>query len=115
MGKKKNNLLGVNLRGVISGGEYNTPIDEAASRAVMRPIPDEKNAFSEKDGLSKFVNLSITYRINKARHSSIWAFQLNNMLGEKQYDKYEYNIKKDSFERPKSVYRMPMISYKIEF
>jgi hypothetical protein len=105
----------VNLRGVISGGEYNTPIDEAASRAVMRPILDEKNAFSEKDGLSKFVNLSITYRINKARHSSIWAFQLNNMLGEKQYDKYEYNIKKDSFERPKSVYRMPMISYKIEF
>ncbi len=115
IGPKKNNLLGVNLRGVVSGGEFYTPINQTASLAAKRPIFDEKNAFSLKDPVTKFVNLSLTYRVNKAHHSSIWAFQLNNVLGEKQFDKYEYSYKEKSFVRASKVYKLPMISYKIEF
>ena len=112
---KNNNLLGVNLRGVIAGGEYNTPLDKAASLAAKFPVYDEKNAFSEHDGTSKFVNLSVTYRINKARHSSIFSLQINNLLSEPQYDKYEYDYKKKDFVRASTVYTLPVISYKIEF
>jgi len=115
IGQKKNNLLGVNLRGIVSGGEFYTPINQTASLAAKRPIFDEKNAFSQKDPVTKFVNLSLTYRVNKAHHSSIWAFQLNNVLGEKQFDKYEYSYKEKSFVRASKIYKLPMISYKIEF
>ncbi len=115
IGQKKNNLLGVNLRGVVSGGEFYTPINQTASLAAKRPIFDEKNAFNQKDPVTKFVNLSLTYRVNKAYHSSIWAFQLNNVLGESQFDKYEYSYKEKSFVRASKVYKLPMISYKIEF
>lgn len=115
VGKSKNNLLGVNLRGVISGGEHYSPIDQTASIAAMRPIYDEYNAFSKQDKISKFVNLSVSYRVNKAKYSSVWALQLNNVLGEPQYDKYEYNYKEKSFVRASKVYMLPLISYKIEF
>jgi len=111
----KNNLLGVNVRGVVSGGEYYSPLNEEASLAAKYPIYDEKNAFSKKDKMSKFVNLSVTYRINKAKYSSIWALQLNNVLGETQYGKYEYDYKKKAFVRGAKVYQLPLISYKLEF
>lgn len=115
VGKSKNNLLGVNLRGVISGGEHYSPIDQAASIAAKRPIYDEYKAFSKQDRISKFVNLSVSYRVNKAKYSSVWALQLNNVLGEPQYDKYEYNYNEKSFVRASKVYMLPLISYKIEF
>jgi hypothetical protein len=115
VGKKKNNVLGINLRGVISGGERTTPLDELTSSIEKRPVYSENNAFSTQDKFGKFVNLSITYRVNKAKHSSIWALQLNNILGEPQYEKYEYNYKTKSFVRESKVYQLPVISYKIEF
>lgn len=114
-GRNKNNRLGINVRGIISGGEHYSPLDESASLAAKRPVYNEYKAFSQKERMSKFVNISITYRINKAKHSSIWALQLNNVLGETQYDKYEYNYKKKAFVRGAKVYTMPSISYKIEF
>jgi hypothetical protein len=111
----KNNLLGINVRGVVAGGEYYTQLNEKASLAAKYPIYDERNAFSKKDKMSKFVNLSVTFRINKAKYSGIWSLQLNNLLGEKQYDKYEYNYKQKAFVRATNVYQLPSISYKLEF
>ncbi len=115
IGKERNNLLGINVRGVLSGGEYYTPLDNEASTEAQRPVYDEQNAFSRKDCLSKFLNLSVSYRINKARHSSIWSLQINNLLGEAQYGEYEYNYSKKQCIRSSEVYRMPSFSYKLEF
>ncbi len=115
VGKANNNLLGINLRGVIAGGERTTPLDNTASMAAGRPIYDEKNAFSKQDKTTKFINLTVTYRVNKAKYSGVWALQLNNLLGEPQLDKYEYNHKQKAFVRESKVYKLPSISYKIEF
>lgn len=116
IGRTKNNLLGVNLRGVIEGGERYTPLDEAASIQAGYPIYNEELAFSERDKTSMFVHLSLIYRINKAKHSSIWSLQMYNVLGAKQYDpNYEYNFEKQAFIRDEHIYRVPVLSYKIEF
>lgn len=115
VGKQGNNLLGVNLRGLVSGGDYATPLNQLASDMAKRPIYDENKAFSQKGGWSKFLNFSITYRVNKVGHSSVFAFQLNNVLGEEQFGDYEFNYAKNACVRTAQVYRLPLISYKIEF
>ncbi|WP_320051692.1 TonB-dependent receptor [uncultured Acetobacteroides sp.] len=115
IGRGKNNLLGLNVRINVSGGERYSPLDEAASMAAMRPIYNEHKAFEKQDKASKFVDISFTYRINRAKYSSIWCLQLNNMLGEPQNEKYEYNYKKKAFVREQKVFKLPSISYKIEF
>ncbi len=116
VGRSRNNLLGVNLRGVISGGERYTPLDESASLNAGYPIYDEDQAFSQRDKTSMFVHLSLIYRINKAKHSSIWSLQMYNVLGATQYDhNYEYNFEKQAFIREGHIYRVPVLSYKIEF
>lgn len=115
IGRSKNNLLGLNVRMNVSGGERYSPLNEAASMAARRPIYDERRAFEKQDKLSKFVDISFTYRINRSKHSSIWCLQLNNMLGEPQYEKYEYSYKKKAFVRDQKVFKLPSISYKIEF
>ncbi len=115
LGRNKNNILGVNLRGVISGGQYVTPVNQEASAIAQYTIYDNEHAFSQKDDMSKFFNLSITYRINKANHSSVFALQLNNVFGEEQYGEYEYNYNQKQCVRSSEVYKIPSISYKIEF
>lgn len=115
IGKQGNNLLGLNIRGVVSGGNYNTPLNQVDTYANNIAVYDHTNAFTVKDNVSKFLNLSVTYRINKAKHSSVFAFQLNNALGEKQHGEYEYNYSKKAYERTAQVCKLPLISYKLEF
>ncbi len=115
LGAAKNKFLGINMRGVISGGNYYTPILEEASSAAQQPVYDETNAFSKKEKINKFVNLSLTYRINKQKYSSVFAIQLNNVLKEPQYGEYEYNYIQKTCIRSSEVYSLPSISYKLEF
>jgi hypothetical protein len=115
VGAHKSNILGLNARMNMSGGERTTPLLADESRSVQRPLYDESKAFSNQDKFSNFLDLTVTYRINKKKHSSIWALQVKNILGTAQYDQYEYNHKTGEVERAKEVYILPQISYKLEF
>jgi hypothetical protein len=113
--KNKNNVLGLNARLNILGGERRTPLLAQASTDNKRPIYDHTKAFEEKDDLCSFLDLTVTYRINKKRHSGIWALQIKNVLGTPQHGEYEFNHKKQQMEMPQDTYTLPVISYKIEF
>ena len=61
------------------------------------------------------LNTTITYRINKKNHSSIWALQVMNALGSKEFYNYAYNFKTGKIDRDENTVVVPSISYKIEF
>jgi len=115
IGENKKNTLGLNIRLNMVGGERQTPLLAQESQLAKRPIYDEGKAFEDKDDFCNFLDLAITYRINKKKHSSIWALQVKNALGALQYDGYEYNYKHQQMDRSKNVFVIPNISYKIEF
>lgn len=114
-GKNKNNILGLNARLNVLGGERTTPLLEAESNEARRPIFDETRAFEQKEDLSSILNLTFTYRINKKNHSSVWALQVNNALGTPQNREYSYNHETRQVKMIKDTFVMPGISYKIEF
>ncbi len=115
MGKNKNNILGVNARLNMIGGERTTPILQEESNAAQRAVYDESRLFEEKDELSNFLNFTVTYRQNKKRYSSIWALQVSNLLRTPQNREYVFNYKKQQVEMLQDVFTLPGISYKIEF
>jgi hypothetical protein len=76
---------------------------------------DETKAFSTRFPSTNYVDLTFTYRINKRSHSSVWALQVKNALGNPMYDGYSYNYRTEAITRNKTVVVLPVLSYRVEF
>jgi hypothetical protein len=108
-------VLGINGRVNFVGGERVSPVLDEASEREKRVIFDDDRAFSEQLSSTIYVDLSLTYRINKPGHSSVWALQIKNLLGEAMPEGYNYNYKTQNVQLDKSVVMVPSLSYTIEF
>ncbi|MEX2600099.1 MAG: TonB-dependent receptor [Balneolaceae bacterium] len=108
------NLFGMNGRFSYIGGQRHSPIDYHASQAMQEVIFEEQRAFERRFPNSLIVDLTLTYRLNRSHHSSVWALQIKNLLLEKEYS-HDYNFKTGQVEQIAEGTPLPFISYKIEF
>ncbi len=115
MGKNKNNILGVNVRLSVLGGERTTPIKPLESNEAKYAIFDESRLYEEKDDYSSFLDFTLTWRVNKRGYSSVLALQVKNILRTPQNREYVYNYKNQQVEMLQDVFTLPGISYKVEF
>ena len=115
MGRNKNNVLGINGRLNIVGGERYSPILIRESTETKSEVYDETRAFADQEPYSKFFDLTLTYRINRKNYSGIWAIQVKNILGSPLNEGYSYNYKVDKVQKDRTVVVLPVLSYKIEF
>ena len=112
---RKKNILGVNLKASLTGGEYYVPIDLNSSIEQHRQVPDEANAYVPKLPSFWYLDLTLTYRTNYKKFSGIWAVQVKNLLNQKPDIGYVYNDYNRSIEPLRSIGIIPFISYKVEF
>jgi hypothetical protein len=115
MGRNKNNILGVNVRLNVLGGERSTPLLQQESDVAKYAIYDESRLFEEKHGYSSFLDLTVTWRVNKKGYSSIFALQMKNILRTPQNREYVYYYKNQRVEMLQDTFILPGISYKVEF
>ena len=112
---KKNNILGINARLTYMGGERISPVLREESLADKRVIYDETRAFEESLKKSKYLDITVTYRINHQSIAHIIALQVKNMLGSPNDYGLVYNYKEKDLINDKMVIVLPSISYKVEF
>ena len=108
-------VLDVNARVSVTGGERYSPILESQSVAQKRVIYDESRAFSEQFRTLTYADLTVNYRINHRKSSSVFSFQMKNILGAPIYIDHNYNYQTGQIELSKATLVIPNISYKIEF
>lgn len=108
-------VLDVNARVSVTGGERYSPILESQSLAQKRVIFDERFAFSEQFRTLTYADLTVNYRINHRKSSSVFSFQMKNILGAPIYIDHNYNYQTGQIELSKATLIIPNISYKIEF
>ena len=108
-------VLDVNARVSVTGGERYSPILESQSVAQKRVIYDESRAFSEQFRTLTYADLTVNYRINHHKSSSVFSFQMKNILGAPIYIDHNYNYQTGQIELSKATLIIPNISYKIEF
>lgn len=108
-------VLDVNARVSVTGGERYSPILESQSIAAKRVIYDESRAFSEQFRTLTYADLTVNYRINHHKSSSVFSFQMKNVLGAPIYIDHNYNYQTGQIELSKATLVIPNISYKIEF
>ena len=90
---RNNKLLGLNGRFSYIGGDRISPVLMAESIQDKTVYYDETKAFEIQTPATKYLDLTVTYRINKPGHSSVWALQIKNVLGSKNYEGYSYFYK----------------------
>ncbi|MFZ4520614.1 MAG: TonB-dependent receptor [Bacteroidales bacterium] len=112
---RKKNILGVNLKSSVTGGQYYVPIDLEQSKVQHTEVLDQSKAYETRLPDFYYVDLTITYRTNHKKFSGIWAVQVKNLLNQKPVIGYVYNGFKQCTEPVTGMGILPFISYKIEF
>lgn len=118
VGKDDNNLLSANIRLNYMGGNRREAINKAASLAAKEVIYEEtpgNKAFDEQFDDQPIVSFTMSYRINKATHASVWSLQVLNALSVEEYERDFYNLKTGLMDTRYSGIMIPELSYKIEF
>ena len=113
--KGKQNYIGWNTTVAYVGGSPYTPLDLAQSKLQQETILNENLAFTEKEKNLLFFDATLTYKINKAKHTSIWSLQIKNLFsnGNAIYRKYDAVLNAEV--TIPSVSFFPNLSYKIQF
>lgn len=115
-GRKKQNLLSLNAKLTLMGGEHYDPILYDRSLQEGQIIYDDARAFSKQEPHSNVLSLNFSYRINKLHHSSVWTLSILNATGESEFDGYYYDeTRGGTIEKREDSLVIPNISYKIEF
>lgn len=117
LGRNKQNILSVNLKMTLQGGERYAPIDVEATMAYpdKEVQYDEMRAYSIQRSPMLIGNYTVSYRINKRRVSHEFAIKGINFTGAKEYIQHLYNIKTEKIEASEQKTGLTNISYKIEF
>lgn len=115
LGSEKNKVLGLNARLNMMGGQRLTPVNMDMSLNSQSVVYDYSQLYSEQKPNVYHLNATISYRINKKKHSGIWSLQVMNALGTKEHYGYAYNLRTQKIDEEKISVVVPSISYKIEF
>ena len=110
-------VLGVNLKASVMGGQRYTPVDEAATLAHpdKEVQYDETRMYSEQFSPMFIGDFSISYRMNRKNVAHEFAVKSVNATGQKEYQGHRYNIRTNKIEPYMHSTPMFNISYRIEF
>lgn len=113
--KGKRNFVAWNTNLAYVGGRPYTPIDLASSMMMEETILNEPLAFSLREDNLLFLDVTLTYKINKKVRTGIWSLQIKNLFsnGNAIYREYDSVLDKEVTIPSSSFF--PNLSYKIEF
>lgn len=112
---KGKNLLGFNLNATYMGGERLTPYLKEESHEAKRVIYDTDDRYSLQADPEIWLNLGITYKINKDKSTRTWGLDFQNALLTEQTEGYKYNLRSNKIEEDKVLFLLPNLYYKIVF
>lgn len=117
IGIKKRNVLGVNLKLTLQGGQRYSPVDEASSLLhIDKEIKyDENQAYSKQFDPLFVANYTITYRMNRSKRSHEFALKWLNATGAKEYYGHAYSLHGHNIEAKKQATSLFNVLYRIDF
>ena len=117
IGEKKNkkNYVGWNTNVALVGGAPYTPLDLEQSKIQQETVLNESLAFSEREDDLLFIDVTLTYKINKPKYIGIWSLQIKNIFSNGNAIYREYDAVLDQAVIIPSSSFFPNLSYKVQF
>lgn len=115
VGKAQRNVLGINGKVALQGGDRYSPIDQAASDAALDAVYDETRPFSCQLSPALFVHFTISYTINRRHLSHEFALKFINLTAYRDYYGHRYNHATYTVEAEREANMIPNICYRLSF
>ncbi|HEX2394675.1 MAG TPA: carboxypeptidase-like regulatory domain-containing protein [Bacteroidales bacterium] len=112
---KNDNLLGLNCKFTLLGGDRISPVDNEASSKLKDVVYDEQHAFSERKPAVYYLDFSASWKKNRQKYSSTWSVQFINLLFQKEFYGHRYNFRTGNVEPLREIVVIPNLSYRIDF
>lgn len=115
IGKKQNQILGLNARFYMKGGDRLTPADVVASENAQEVEYDYSRAFENQAPTTYRLDMTANYQINRPGYALIFSVQINNMLASPTTyrDVYDYTL--GTVREMQDGKPFPNMSLKIQF
>ncbi|MEL6534640.1 MAG: TonB-dependent receptor [Bacteroidota bacterium] len=111
----RNNLLGLNLSATYSGPQYFTGFNEELAQTSGRFQLDYANPNQDtQDGLF-LVDVGLQYQINRARYSSAWSLQVNNVLNQRPKISNFFDFETGELREVRAIGLFPFLAWRINF
>lgn len=117
MGRNKQNVLSINLKLTLQGGDRYSPVNEQTTLAH----PDKETQYDESKAYSKQLspmflsNYTVSYRMNRNKVSHEFAIKGMNATGYKEYFGHEYNLKTGVIEPRRLKNSIFNMVYRLDF
>jgi hypothetical protein len=115
MGKRKQNILGVNIRCTYQGGDRYIPADMEASRMQEEVVYDNSRAYESQLEPAFISHLTVSYKINRRKTTHEFALKMINVTGYRELNGYRYNYRTGEAEMSRYAVSIPNVYYKIAF
>ena len=113
--KRKNRIIGLNIKSINVGGFRYTPIDLPASIAAGETKLDETKNFTEKNPDYWRLDVRVSVKRNYKKLTSNLALDIQNATNRKNVGGQYYNSKTGEIQYWYQVPLLPILSYKLEF
>ncbi len=115
VGRNKKNILGINCKALLAGGNRYTPIDLPASIEQGQEVRQEDKPFSVKSGDYWRFDIGLSYKINRQRLTHTILLDIQNVTGRlNTYSEY-YDNETKSIETYTQTGFFPVFNYRVEF
>lgn len=117
IGRNKQDVLSVNLKLTLQGGERYSPVDEEATftHPDKQTQYDETKAYSQQLSPMFLAHYTVSYRMNRTKVSHEFAIKGLNATGYKEYFGHEYNLKTGVIEPKRLKNSIFNVVYRLDF
>jgi hypothetical protein len=117
VGRRESNdkTIGINSRVTLLGGRRYTPINLAASQQQGEQVNYDNQYLGKKAGDVLYLNLAVSYRVNKTKISHEIKMDIQNITNEQTTIDYYYNRATKEIEKVPQLAILPVISYTLNF
>lgn len=108
-------VLSLNSRLILAGGKREAPILMAASREAGHTVRDYSRSYEERLPNYFRIDVGVSYKINKPSMASVFAINIQNVLGWENVAYQYYGPRTDKILSANQLGMFPNLSYKVEF
>ncbi len=113
--RKKNRVLGLNIRTIYTGGFWTTPIDEAKSIETGETQYIESLAYTEQLPDYFRTDFRISLKRNRPHSTTILSLDIQNVTNRKNLGGQYFDAQSGEIKKWYMLPLLPILSYKIEF
>jgi hypothetical protein len=115
VGKKKNQIIGLDLKFTFAGGNRYTPVDLPQSILYQHAVYIDSMAYSKQFSDYQKIDVKVSFRINRKKASHYIYFHVENVLNHKNVLQQVYNDTKHEMTQDYQLGLFPYGGYRIEF